>query len=172
MPSKIRSSFILWTLFSITFATQAAGQQTPTPPKPHTRYKLVDLGTFGGPISKIPFAQRDLTKSGAVVGFAETDVPDPFSPNCASPSCKVQHGFTWRDGVMTELPGLIPNLESGAQAINEDGIVVGESQNGLIDPATALQPSTPFFGIKAVFSISAPSAAIPVGPFRLIVEAR
>jgi hypothetical protein len=136
MPSKMPSSFIPWTLFSIAFATQAASQQTPTLPKPHTRYKLVDLGTFGGPISKIPFAQRDLTKAGAVVGSAETSIPDPFSPNCASPSCRVQHGFTWRDGVIAELLGLDPNLESGAQAINEAGIVVGESQNGLIDSAT------------------------------------
>ncbi len=135
MQLKILSCLATLTLFTLGLVTHAAGQQAPDPPKAHARYKLVDLGTFGGPLSLIPFTQRDLTKSGTVVGIAETDIPDPFAPNC-SPSCVVQHGFVWRDGVMTKLLGFFPNLESGAQAINEAGMVVGESQNGLIDPAS------------------------------------
>jgi hypothetical protein len=87
-----------------------------------------------GRLAWIPFTQGDLNKAGAVAGYAETPIPDPFAPNCASPSCSVQHAFLWRDGVMTELLGFIPNLESGAQAINEAGIAVGEAQNGLADP--------------------------------------
>ena len=135
MQFKIASSLTAVTLFTVSFATHAAAQQTPAPWKSHVRYKLVDLGTFGGPHSLIPFTQRDLTKAGTVVGMAETDIPDPFAPNC-SPNCVVQQGFVWRDGVMTKLLGFFPNLESGAQAINEAGIIVGESQNGLIDPAS------------------------------------
>jgi probable HAF family extracellular repeat protein len=134
MQPKIQRSLFL-ALLTIAFAMVTTAQQAPMPPTRHLRYKLVDLGTFGGPHSLIPAAQRDLTRSGAVVGIAETDIPDPFAPNCL-PNCVVQQAFTWRDGVMTKLLGFIPNLESGAQALNESGIVVGESQNGLIDPAT------------------------------------
>jgi probable HAF family extracellular repeat protein len=134
MQPKFLCSLFVVAFVSGAWATPAAGQQISAPQKQHLRYKLVDLGTFGGPVSVIPFTQRDLNKAGAVAGYAETPIPDPFAPNCASPSCSVQHAFLWRDGVMTELLGFIPNLESGAQAINEAGIVVGEAQNGLTDP--------------------------------------
>jgi probable HAF family extracellular repeat protein len=104
----------------------------------HRRYKFVDLGTFGGPDSIIPFLQRTLTKQGTVIGIAETDIPDPFAPNCSSPNCKVQSGFEWRKGVITRLPGLSAYGESAAQTINDVGTVVGDSQNGLVDPVSGL----------------------------------
>src|ERR1700732_1284930 len=64
----------------------------------HHKYNFIDLGTFGGPDSIIPFVQHVLTSDGIVIGIAETDIPDPFAPNCASPNCKVQNGFQWRKG--------------------------------------------------------------------------
>jgi len=126
---------VLSALLTAALAIVASAQQTPAPRSGHVRYRLVDLGTFGGLFSKTPGAQRTLTKSGAVVGFAETDIPDSFAPNC-SPNCLVQQGFVWRRGKLTRLVGFFPNMESGAQAVNEDGVVVGESQNGLVDPAS------------------------------------
>jgi len=96
------------------------------------------MGTLGGPDSIIPFIQRVQTRQGTVIGNAETDIPDPFAPLCASPNCKVQSGFEWQKGVMTQLPGLSSYGESGAQAINDSGTVVGESQTGLIDPVSGL----------------------------------
>jgi probable HAF family extracellular repeat protein len=134
MWSKFVSFLFVTVFFAGLGVNPSNAQQPKASEKRHLRYKLVDLGTFGGQFSLIPFAQRDLNKSGATVGMAETGIPDPFSPACLTPNCAVQHAFLWRDGVMTELLGFIPNLESGAQAINEAGIVVGESQNGLTDP--------------------------------------
>ena len=49
----------------------------------HHKYKFADLGTFGGPDSIIPFGQRIVTEHGTVVGISETDMPDPFAPNCS-----------------------------------------------------------------------------------------
>src|ERR1700751_3094482 len=104
----------------------------------HHKYKFIDLGTLGGPDSIIPFGQRILTEHGTVVGIAETDIPDPFAPNCSSPNCKVQSGFQWRKGVITKLPGLSLYGEGAAQAVNESGTVIGDSQNGLVDPVSGL----------------------------------
>jgi probable HAF family extracellular repeat protein len=135
MQPKIVLSFLVVALNAGAWVTPAIGQ-APATEKPHLRYKLVDLGTFGGPHSRVPYAQRGLNSAGAVVGLADTDIPDPFAPNCANSGCVVQQGFIWRDGVRTRLLGFFPNFESGAQGINEAGVVVGESQNGLIDPAS------------------------------------
>jgi probable HAF family extracellular repeat protein len=102
----------------------------------HHKYKFVDLGTFGGPDSIIPFVQRVLTSDGTVVGIAETDIPDPFAPNCASPNCQVQNGFQWRNGKLINLHGLYDGGASTAQAINDLGIIVGDAQTGLVDQAS------------------------------------
>jgi probable HAF family extracellular repeat protein len=135
MQLKSRLSFAIAALLTAAPTILVSAQQAPVSPKRHLRYRLVDLGTFGGLFSKAPFSPRALTRSGVVVGYAETDIPDPFAPNC-NPDCLVQQAFVWRHGVLTRLVGFSPNMESGAQAVNEDGVVVGESQNGLVDPVS------------------------------------
>ena len=50
--------------------------------KEHPRYKLIDLGTFGGPASRVEDFQRVLNNRGAVIGVADTADPDPFNPYC------------------------------------------------------------------------------------------
>src|SRR5947208_14395186 len=65
--------------------------QAGQPPKEHSRYKLIDLGTFGGPSSQFYQYGKNVNNRGAVVGGADTANPDPFAPNCAVPSCFVQH---------------------------------------------------------------------------------
>ena len=104
----------------------------------HHKYKFIDLGTFGGPDSIIPFVQHTLTKDGTVVGLAETDIPDPFTPNCASPNCKVQNGFQWRKGQLLNLHGLYTDGASSAQGVNNRGIIVGDARTGLVDPVSGL----------------------------------
>jgi probable HAF family extracellular repeat protein len=104
----------------------------------HHQYRFIDLGTFGGPDSIVPFIQRVLTQQGTIVGIAETDIPDPFAPNCSNPNCKVQSGFEWRKGLMTKLHGLSANGENAAQAINDSDTIVGDSQDGLLDPVSGL----------------------------------
>jgi probable HAF family extracellular repeat protein len=106
-------------------------------PKHHT-YKMIDLGTFGGPNSNIsnPSA-KDLNNRGSIQGWADTPVPDPFAPNCFNaPDCFVSHAFERRHGVVTDL-GVLPGGGSSAAGwINERGVVVGVSQNGSIDKLT------------------------------------
>ena len=73
----------------------------------HPRYKLVDLGTFGGPGSVFTRFAQIVNDQGTVIGGADTAIPDPFDPNCFSPNCVVQHAFKWQEGVLTDL-GVLP----------------------------------------------------------------
>jgi probable HAF family extracellular repeat protein len=106
------------------------------PAKEHSRYKLIDLGTLGGPSSTVAGEDKIVNNHGTVIGGADTAIPDPFAPNCFTASCFVQHAFQWQDGVRTDLGALADGVSSIAIYINEKGDVVGLSQNGLIDPLT------------------------------------
>ncbi len=104
-----------------------------------TRYKLIDLGTFGGPNSFVNGpGTRDLSNSGIYAGGAETAIPDPYAPNCVSPDCLVGHAQKWRNGIVTDL-GTLPgvNLSSGATWVSANGqFISGGSDNGVFDPVT------------------------------------
>jgi probable HAF family extracellular repeat protein len=103
-------------------------------PRHHT-YKLIDVGTLGGPNSSSSFG---INSSGAVIGLAETSITDPFSPNCfnAFGDCLVNRAIEWRNGISTDL-GALPGVNgSFAFGINDLGGIAGVSENGLIDPLT------------------------------------
>jgi probable HAF family extracellular repeat protein len=102
---------------------------------PH--YKLIDLGTFGGPNSGNNSPSVILNNGGTVTGFADTSTPDPYFPNCFG-DCFVQHAFEWRNGVLTDLGTLPGGTSSYTNAINSHDQIVGQSQNGLIDPLTGI----------------------------------
>jgi len=76
-----------------------------------------------------------MSDSGTYAGTAETAIPDPFNPYCQNGDCLVQHAQKWRNGAVTDL-GALPgtNLSSGASWVSGNGTIVGESQNGQIDP--------------------------------------
>jgi len=101
-----------------------------------TRYKLIDLGTFGGPDSFPSPAGSGvvmLNSAGTVAGWADTTTPDP---TCFGNDglCLATHAFRWDRGTLTDL-GMLPGGNSSAGvAINAGGWVLGASQNGLIDP--------------------------------------
>src|SRR5260370_20328742 len=86
MKSKFVKSFtIIAALAALALALPAelVGQQP--------RYKLIDLGTFGGPNATVNGpGTRDLSNSGIYAGEAETATPDPFAPNCTNGDCLVQ----------------------------------------------------------------------------------
>ncbi len=108
----------------------------------HPRYKLVDLGTLGGPSSGVTGAgDKSVNNNATVVGAADTANPDPFDPNCFTASCFVQHAFKWQNGVLTDLGALPGGASSVAIYINERGEIAGLSQNGLVDPLTGLPES-------------------------------
>lgn len=100
------------------------------------RYRLIDLGTFGGPQSYLGFQGTTaiLNKQGTVVGYADTTTPDPFPLFCFNPDCFVAHGLQWQNGVVTDLGALPGGGSSEAIGITDNGLIAGDSQNGQIDP--------------------------------------
>jgi hypothetical protein len=104
----------------------------------HHHYKLIDVGTFGGPGSGITGFASSLNQNGMLVGVSYTAAPDPFAPNYCFLNCYVDLGFVLHDGVVTPL-GPLPSgagLSSFAYAINGRGQIVGQAQNGAIDEST------------------------------------
>jgi probable HAF family extracellular repeat protein len=146
MPSKIRSSFIPWILFSITAATQAAGQLPFQLPAQHKRYELINIGTFGGPASYINPARNTgsanpVNSSGTAVGGSDLPIPTTalsnglvcFGPEGVQPF--VNHAFQWKDGIVSDLGALGgPEYCSVANSMNDSGLIAGTSENGVIDP--------------------------------------
>ena len=106
--------------------------------QPH--YIVEDMGTFGGPQSFFFSAPvvDSVNNRGTVVGGADTDLPDPYAPNCFSPDCYILHAFKWKNGVLTDLGTLPGGYSSTAYWVNEKGLIMGGSENGFIDPITGL----------------------------------
>jgi probable HAF family extracellular repeat protein len=125
----------------------ASAMITTSPSEQHTRYKLIDVGTLGGPNSNtaLPFFNGvevpSLGQKGSLVGQADTSTPDPFSPNCVNFDCYVSHAISWEDGVRTDL-GALPGpagLSSATTWISSNGLIAGFSENGEVDPFTGIQ---------------------------------
>jgi probable HAF family extracellular repeat protein len=145
MKSRILTCICAFTLLAALAIPVRLAAGTVGPQKDgnkHHRYRLVDVGTFGGPTSFLndgfPPISQDLNNRGTVVGIADTSTPDPYAPNCFT-DCFVSHAFDWHEGVLTDL-GALPggNNSSFAITINERGLIVGASENGAIDPMTGL----------------------------------
>ncbi len=119
----------------------------------HHRYKVVDLGTLGGPATYVenPLpTQIDLTRRSIVAGGSELPVPDPFPQSCFLPECFVAHAFHWEGGQLTDLGVLPANPRRSFQQacltcgwssfvnwIDATGTTsVGLSQTGWMDPLT------------------------------------
>lgn len=116
---------------------QLAAQKEPDHSREYPRFKLIDIGTFGGPNDgvngpNIPILSSD----GTYGGESELNIPDPYAPNfCQNGDCLVQHAQKWRKGIMTDL-GTLPgvDLSSGATWVSNNGNIGGVSENGRIDP--------------------------------------
>jgi probable HAF family extracellular repeat protein len=109
------------------------------------RYKLIDLGTFGGVTSYInPVGNGGpyMNGKGMVVGSSMTSIPIPPNQNgypCPSPPDEVFHAMQWRLSGVTELRSLGISSDCGnALAINDRGETVGTSENGKLDLATGV----------------------------------
>jgi probable HAF family extracellular repeat protein len=104
----------------------------------HLRYRVVEIGTFGGPTSLFNGGTRAITDDGRVVGAADTAALDLNAPdNCfEGPACMVQHAWEWREGRLKDLGVLADGYSSYTNAITARGLVVGQSQNAGIDPLT------------------------------------
>jgi probable HAF family extracellular repeat protein len=120
---------------------RAASIRTNRPPQ----YKLIDVGTFGGPASYftdpgIGGVSKVLNDQGMLAGKADLTTPDPSSGNCP-PVCFFTHVFRWDKGVLSDLGTLPGGTNSDIGGINARGWVVGGSGIADIDPFT----NTPAF---------------------------
>jgi probable HAF family extracellular repeat protein len=110
-------------------------------PATHPHYKLIDLGTFGGPGSGVATEPGVpiINNIGTVVGGADTSVLTPVS-GCyqpvGNPDCYISHAFAWRDGVLKDLGTLRGGNFSFAEGINQSGLIAGVSENDQFDPTT------------------------------------
>lgn len=156
MKHKIRILTALMLGFAalaMPLASFAQNNQAPVGPQ-HHHYKVVDLGTLGGPQSFLneegnptfPGAHA-LNRAGAVAAIGDTSTPDPFNPNCYGADCDTVHVFAWKAGVQTDLGTLPQNPSVGPQTpcldcawsswgywISDSGLIAGESENNAIDP--------------------------------------
>jgi len=105
----------------------------------HHHYKLIDLGTFGGPQAYIPnflgytgFQARVLDNRGVVIGEADTSLTEICGVFF---DCFVSHTFRSETGGEPTDLGALPGGGSSAPFwMSRSGLIVGVSQNGQIDP--------------------------------------
>ena len=143
MKFRPRSSVIAVTLFTtLGMSVHLAAQVQPVAqngPVLHHHYKLIDLGTFGGPASYVNFNADVLNSHGTVIGSSETSISLPPNTNgypCPGP--QVFKAFEWHDGVVTNLGALPGGNCSNAIWINAVGQIAGDSENGAVDSLTGI----------------------------------
>ena len=118
----------------------------------HTRYRLVVVGTLGGPQSygDPGHGAANINNRGTAVGVADTSAADPFYPNF-NPLLSgligsypfIYHAFTTRGAASVDLGGLPGGYNSVPSFITENGLVTGESLNGSMDPFTGWPAEDP-----------------------------
>lgn len=89
MKSRISTCITALTLFAVLQVPVRLAAQ-------HTRYKLIDIRTLGGPVSYLSAAGQGslvLNDQGMLAGFADTSNRDPFFPNCFNADCFISHAF-------------------------------------------------------------------------------
>jgi len=113
------------------------------------RYKLIDLGTFGGPASNMNLLGNGapyISPHGVAVGTSATSVPS--GPTANGFVCNgldgtvpfVFHAFEWKDDSVRDLGALPPAFSncSSALAVNSSGLMAGASENGSVDPVNGV----------------------------------
>jgi probable HAF family extracellular repeat protein len=149
------SSILVTTLFALAITApgfsqeqrQTAGGEPghAVAAKKHHHYKLIVLGTLGGPQSYGDPGHNaaNINNQGIALGVADTAAPDPFYPNFNPVFSSligqyplVYHVFTTRGGALVDLGGLPGGGNSNASFITENGLVSGQALNGSIDPIT------------------------------------
>ena len=134
-PNGLAAVIAATALVPILLSTQSLAQAVSAS---KIRYKVVDLGTLGGPISYGGLnggGFRMLNDAGTVASRADLAVPDPnASFGCYDPDCFQAHATLWKHGVIKDLGALPENNNSAAGSINSRGWATGQSQSSTIDP--------------------------------------
>lgn len=145
MKSRTLTYITLITLFAaLAIPVRLAAQDNQNHTKnEHHHYKLIDMGTFGGPTSSIayPFFLGTLNNQGLTVGWSATSAPT--TPTSSPVICGgldglvpfITHTFQWNAAV-TDLGALPPSDSNCSEPVfaNARGEIVGASENGQIDP--------------------------------------
>jgi len=138
-----------WFGIIATISLTALALGRPATAQQHHHYKLVDIGTLGGPQSFVNGGgglTQILNNQGTFTGCADTLIPDPSfadsNPQIAPPDPFFYHAIPWRNGVLTDL-GALPGVNSSCSFwISGNGLIAGLSENGVIDPFIGL-PAAP-----------------------------
>ena len=104
--------------------TKLAAQEQQTK---HSHYRVIDVGTLGGPHSQFNFFSRVLNQKGTAVGGASTPIPDPAC-SFDSPYCFVFHAIQYKNNDLIDLGSLSGGANSFAAAINSEGLIVGVAE--------------------------------------------
>lgn len=105
----------------------------------HHHYKVVDLGTFGGPQSGTQDELQVLNRRGMVAGGADTSIPNHTNACLFCGSQFISHAFEWRNGVLEDLGALPGDNSSGANWISDSGLIAGSSEAVSTDPLLGIR---------------------------------
>src|SRR5215472_3409198 len=144
MRSHRHTRIVAFRLFVAIAIPLGLAAQDSTPSAKHAQYhhyKLIDLGTLGGPNSGLPIVffeiggtpatAQGIASSDIVTGTADTGITDPL---CFFDDCLYPHAFRSQDGDTTDL-GALPGAQwSSANWISGNGLIVGISETGQNDP--------------------------------------
>jgi probable HAF family extracellular repeat protein len=131
----------------------AAAQDNLMSRNKHHKYRLIDMGTLGGPMGYINSQGNGgpyINHPGAVVGVAQTTVsiPSQNNPYACFPGPNVNHAILWRNGHSIELPTLPPADQNcsgtNSMGINDRGDITYQSEIDVIDP---------LLGVKEIHSV-------------------
>src|SRR6516165_1179284 len=125
MKTGACSSIVVTALFALANPASGAAAQK------HHHYKVIDIGTFGGPQSYVNPGSgnetgnyaRVLNNRGSVTGWAEFSIPDPFPAFCFSDDCVTDHTFVWKDGVKIDMGALPGSASSAGNWISANGLI-------------------------------------------------
>ena len=150
MKSRTLTSIMaVWLFAALAIPVQLAAQSKQDHHHKYRHYKLIDMGTFGGPQNYVngydllvPYFNdaQDVNNAGTLAGWGDTSTPDPYRPNCFNGDCYVSHAFRWRNGIKTDLGTLPGGWSSASSWVSANGLIAGASQNGETDP---LDPGYP-----------------------------
>jgi probable HAF family extracellular repeat protein len=141
--------YLLATL-AVTIGLEAQGN---TQGGKHHKYRLIDMGTLGGPMGYINSQGNGgpyINSAGAVVGVAQTTVsiPSQNNPYACFPGPNVNHAILWRNGHSVELPTLPPAEQNcsgtNSMGINDRDDITYQSEIDVIDP---------LLGVKEIHSV-------------------
>ena len=147
------STVVLFAAIAAPVQLAAQGSQDHNDNPKHHRYKLIDMGTFGGALSGTNFPgdanNKAVNMQGVTVGFSATSTPklptsSPFI--CGGDDgfgSDITHAFRWQNGTVSDLRALSPVETncSNAYQVNASGEIVGFSENGQVDPLAGFNQS-------------------------------